>query len=75
MFGGSGRQNVCFRVTHAYLTNPVLYSGIGLGVGVVASVILFRSMFAHSESNSPLANLFLAGRGWPVALSTGVPYV
>lgn len=44
-------------------------SGIGFGVGVVASVILFRS--ASQCSPSTLHSYLFAGRTWPIALTTG----
>jgi MICOS complex subunit MIC10 len=48
-----------------------LNSGVGFSVGVVASVILFRSTSLYCRFPRCAVTVFDTGRTWPIALSTG----
>ena len=51
----------------------IIYSGVGISVGVIASVILFKSaQFSPFKTSYTLTCLSpFIGRTWPIALSTG----
>ena len=54
-----------------YAKAMLFCSGVGFSVGVVASVILFRSECSHHTILSSHLIHSFAGRTWPIALSTG----
>ena len=53
----------------AQVADLIVNAGLGFGVGVVASVVLFRR--ALRAKCDVLIEADETGRGWPVALSTG----
>ncbi|RXW13370.1 hypothetical protein EST38_g12487 [Candolleomyces aberdarensis] len=54
------------------LADLIVKAGVGFGVGVVSSVILFRRSYSiHSPIPTSLTLLKFPGRTWPIALGTG----